>query len=104
MKVAGLSRIALGALAVAAPALPLRAVGAVPTRPTLITTRLLGMRYLAQGAIDLTVPHDRRLDSAVELLHAASMLPMARRHHPHAKAARLSAATALGLVALDRLP
>jgi len=64
-------------------------------------TRLLGARYAAQGALDLAVPHDRRLDAAVELLHAGSMLALAGRSRSHARLALLSAAAATALAAVD---
>lgn len=93
----GLIRVAVGLLLVARPSLVSRLTRSTSTRTVLAVTRVLGVRYLAQGTLDLAVPHDPRLDSATELLHAATMIPLARRGRPHARAALLSAGFAVAM-------
>ena len=67
------TRIALGAVATARPAAVARLGSASPTVDLLV--RLLGVRYLAQGAVGLLSrsPRVRTLSAAVEGLHAASL-------------------------------
>lgn len=101
MKITGLLRLALGALLCGRPSLVPRLTRSTPTREVLLVTRILGGRYLVHGVVDLAVPHDPRLDVATELLHAASMVPFARRGRPHARAALLSVGVAVGLAALQ---
>lgn len=103
MRGTGSIRLALGVLLLARPDLPARLTRTPTDGRVRGITRVLGGRYAAQGALDLVLPHDRRLDVAVELLHAASMLPLARRGHPHARLALLSAGVAAALAGADGL-
>lgn len=97
MRIIGSTRVALGAVLLARPSVVPRVTRSRPAREVRIVTRILGARYLVQGALDLAVPHDPRLDAAAEILHAASMMPFARRGRPHARAALTSAGLAAAL-------
>lgn len=94
-RITGVIRVALGTLLLGRPALVSQLTRSSSSRDVRAVTRVLGARYLVQGALDLAVPHDPRLDSAIELLHAATMMPFARRGRPHARAALVSAGVAL---------
>lgn len=96
----GTIRIALGVALLARPTAASSLTRTAPSGRVIALTRVLGARYVAQGALDLAVPHDRRLDAAVELLHAGSMLLLARRDRAHARLALLSAAAATALAVL----
>jgi hypothetical protein len=67
--------------------------------------RVLGARLLLQAALDVTPgaagPAMRDLDPAVELTHAASMVPVAAIWPRHRRSASVSAALATGIAALD---
>ncbi|MGZ4246147.1 MAG: hypothetical protein ACXVSE_17805 [Solirubrobacteraceae bacterium] len=97
MSGSGAVRAALGAILLVRPAGMLRLTGTQPDSAVVALTRLLGGRYLAQGALDLAVPHDRHIDATVELIHAVSMLSLARSRRQHARPALLSAGIALAL-------
>lgn len=91
----------LGALLLGGARQVLRLTRTPPSGPALTLTRVLGARYTAQGILDLAVPHDRRLDAAVEVLHAASMLALARPGRAHARLALISAGVAAALAVGD---
>jgi hypothetical protein len=76
----------------AAPAFP---------RDRLWLVRLLGARLIAQHGVVLAAPDPRlvRLGSAVELLHAASMVPFVASPR-YGRAARVSGALAAGSAAV----
>lgn len=97
----GYVRVALGLALLMRPSLGAQLTRTDPTPRILAWTRLLGARYLAQGTFDARVAHDRRLDTGVELLHAASMLALARESRRPGRPALLSAAVALLLGAVD---
>ena len=101
MSGSGAIRAALGTILLVRPAGVLLLTGTDPDGVVVALARLLGGRYLAQGALDLAVPHDRRIDAAVELIHAASMLSLARHRRQHVRPALLSAGVALALGAGD---
>jgi len=63
--------------------------------------RVLGARLVAQHAVVLAAPERRvvRAASAVDLLHAASMLPLVRSAH-YGRAARISGGVAAAYAAL----
>jgi hypothetical protein len=86
-----LLRLGLGAALLLRPEL----LGPV-TPPGRIGVRVLGSRLLAQGAL-LRSP---RLGAAIEVAHAASMLPLLRSSDYRTPAAR-SAALVLGLAVVD---
>lgn len=96
-----ITRVALGALLIGRPVTAVRLAGSPPSSRVLVVARLLGGRYAVQGALGLVVRHDKRIDAGVELLHAASMLPLARPGRPYARAALFSAAVASVLAATD---
>ncbi|SET24983.1 hypothetical protein [Geodermatophilus poikilotrophus] len=63
--------------------------------------KLLGARLVVQHAVVLAVPEARtvRIGSAVDLLHAASMVPLTHSA-PHRRAAVISGAVAAGYAVL----
>jgi len=67
--------------------------------------RVLGARLLLQAALDATSGVGGRavrdLDPAVELTHAASMVPVAAIWPRHRRSASVSAALATGIALLD---
>lgn len=101
MRVSGAARVALGGLLLSRPAALAHLAESRPSGKVLPAMRLLGGRYLVQGTVDLVLPHDRRIDAGVEVLHAASMLPLAWRSRRHARLALLSAGVAATLAAAD---
>jgi hypothetical protein len=69
-----------------------------------IVTRVLGARLVAQAGLDLILgPSTRRLDVAVDLTHAASMLPLAVLSPRHRRTALFSAAVATTTAILSLL-
>ena len=101
MRSVGILRVALGGLLLGRPMEALRLARTSPSSTIVALTRLLGARYAVQGSLDVGVPHDRRLDAAVEGLHAASMLAIARSGRPHARLARISAGVAAAFAVMD---
>lgn len=101
MRTVGLVRLGLGALLLTRPSLGPQLTGTPATSRVRLLSRVLGLRYLAQGAIDLTLRPDRRVDIAIEVVHALSMLPLARPGRPHARLALLSAGVAATLAAAE---
>jgi hypothetical protein len=107
MRAATLARLVLGAACLAAPEALLGAVGAPDSRDRRVhgIARVLGARLLLQAALD-GVPAVggravRDLDPAVELTHAASMVPVAAIWPRHRRSASVSAALATGIALLD---
>jgi hypothetical protein len=101
---ATLARLGIGSVCLGAPAGLLALIGG-PDRDdprTRDVVRVLGARMVGQAALDLAVgPRTRRVDLAVELLHAASMVPLALWSHTHRRSATVSALTASGIAVLD---
>ncbi|HLY50744.1 MAG TPA: hypothetical protein VKR21_16270 [Solirubrobacteraceae bacterium] len=85
------------------PALPLRIGGGGQTREVTLATRLLGARHLAEALILARRhgPRIRRAIIAVDLLHAGSMLALAKARPDLRRDALLSATTACALVGLS---
>lgn len=94
MRTLGVVRLGLGGLLLICPSVGPWVTRTSPTRRVLLLSRVLGLRYLSQGTLDLTLRPDRRIDVAIESLHALSMLPLARPGRPHAPLALLSAGVA----------
>jgi hypothetical protein len=97
-------RLVLGGLWLAVPGPALRAVGAPDHDDPHVraVTRILGLRLVVQAG--LAVRRGGRstgLDAALELTHAASMVPVAIVRPAHRRAASVSAAAATGLALLD---
>ena len=104
MRAATVARLVLGGACLAAPGAVLGAVGAPDRgdRRVHVVTRVLGGRLLLQGALDGARGRSGRgLDVAVELTHAASMLPVAAIWPWHRRSASVSAALATGIAVLD---
>jgi hypothetical protein len=101
------ARLVLGAACLAAPGALLGAVGAPDSRDGRVhgIARVLGARLLLQAALDATSGAGGRavrdLDPAVELTHAASMVPVAALWPRHRRSASVSAALATAIAALD---
>ncbi len=71
--------------------------GEPPTVLDDVATRVLGGRHLVQGAAEALAPgHLRRTYAGVDLLHAATMVALARSDRDRRRAATVSAAVALG--------
>ncbi|MBO0845920.1 MAG: hypothetical protein J2P22_10930 [Nocardioides sp.] len=67
-----------------------------------LLARVLGLRLVLQAAADLAFgPRTRRPGIAVDLAHAASMVPVIVRSEVHRRTALTSAAVAMSTVALD---
>jgi hypothetical protein len=72
---------------------------------TQVVTRVLGARLVLQAATDLVVGRRiRGVEVAVDLTHAASMLPVAAHWPSHRRTATVSAVVAGGIAALDLVP
>jgi len=98
------ARLLLGTVCVAAPHLVLEAVGGPDQEDPRATriARVLGARLLLQGGFDVLLgPRTRSVDMAVELAHAASMLPVAWIWPTHRRSALVSAACAAEISLLD---
>jgi hypothetical protein len=104
MRVATLVRLGLGGTCLAVPGEVLGLVGG-PDRGdprTLLVARVLGGRLVLQGIADLAWGRrTRRLGVAVDLAHAASMLPLAVLWPAHRRTALVSAAAATTTALLD---
>jgi len=95
------ARVVLGTVCLAAPDRLLDVVGAREVRTAAIM-RVLGGRMLVQAVLDVALGARLRvLDPTVELLHAASMVPVAVVWPAHRRPALISAAAATGIAALD---
>ena len=101
VRTATAARVVLGTLCLAAPDRVLVAVGGRASRTNTIV-RVLGGRMVLQAGLDVALrARSRRLDVAVELAHAASMLPVSMIWPAHRRPALVSAAAATGIVLLD---
>ena len=104
MSSAIVARLALGTLCLAVPHRVLAAIGG-PDRDdprAALLARALGARLLVQAGVDTALgPRTRRVDVAVELAHAASMLPVALIWPSHRRSGLVSAAFAGGIALLD---
>jgi hypothetical protein len=97
-------RIGVGAACLGAPQKVVSAIGGLDRRDrsTLVVARLLGARMVAQAALDLAA--GRRvlaLGVAVDLAHAASMVPVVALWPLHRRTAAVSAAAATATALLD---
>lgn len=93
-------RLGLGAALVLAPDRVLHVVGAQDADETAVhgVARVLGGRYVLQGVVG----HPRgRVGAAVEVSHAASMVPFALRSPHHRRSALVSAGAAVAVALLD---
>ncbi len=82
--------------------------GGPPTDVDLLAVRVLGVRHLAQGTVQVLVPNRMRAALVVvDLLHVLTMLPVAvldeRRRRPAALTAAVALASA-GLTLTTRRP
>jgi hypothetical protein len=98
-----LGRLAFGAWALARPAGVLHLVGDDDGTRLRLITRVLGARYVVQAAAGVGLR--RRplpwLDGAVDLVHAASMLAVARAVPRHRRLALTSGALAVVFAVAD---
>jgi hypothetical protein len=104
MRSATPARLLLGCACLAVPGSVLRALGAPDQsdRRVRLIARALGGRLLLQAGLDVVRgPCARRLDVAIELTHAASMVPAAVIWPVHRRTATASAAIATGIAMLD---
>ena len=104
MRAAAAGRLALGAVCLAAPAVVVRRVGpASATTPLTVTlARVLGARLVLQAAGDVVLgPRTRPVDMTIDLVHATSMVELARRFPRHRRVALVSGGCAAGLAVLD---
>ena len=98
------ARLVLGILCVAMPHRVLAAIGGRDRDDprAAVIARVLGARLLVQAGVDAALgPRTRRVDVAVELTHAASMLPAALIWPTHRRSALVSAACGGGVALLD---
>lgn len=104
MSAATVGRLGLGSALLAAPG-PALALAGGPDRHddrVRMVSRVLGGRLVLQAAADVVLRGRlRRLGMAVELGHAASMLPVAALSARHRRTASVSALLATGLLLLD---
>ena len=104
MRAATVARLVLGGACLAAPETVLGAVGAPDhsDRRVQVIARILGLRLVLQAGLDAARGRSTRdLDVAVELTHAASMLPVAVIWPWHRRSASVSAALATGIAVLE---
>jgi hypothetical protein len=105
MRAATVVRLGLGGVCLAAPVEVLALVGG-PDRSdprTALVTRVLGGRLVLQGIADLAWGRrTREAGVAVELTHAASMLPVAALWPAHRRTALWSAVAATATALLER--
>lgn len=97
-----LARLVLGLAATTRPGL-LLPPRSDPTNAECVVVRILGARYLAQSAAGVVVrrPCLPRVDAAIDLTHAATMLALAAAGRRHRRPALLSAAVAAGFAVAD---
>lgn len=96
-----MARLVVGTGCLVAPAGMDEVVGALDTR-TLTIVRVLGGRLVLQAGLDVALgARTRRLDLAVELVHAASMVSVAVTRPAYRRPALVSAAVASGIAVLD---
>lgn len=103
MSKAAAARLLVGGACVLSPGWVLAAVGAPDQhdRRVRLLARALGARMVVQGGLEARDRHEPALDVAVELAHAASMLPVAMIWPRHRRSAGVSAAVAVGIAMLD---
>jgi len=104
MRTSTVARLVVSAACLGVPGPLLRALAAPDhADPRVRTvTRILGLRLLAQAAVDLSRPgRSHGLDVGIELTHAASMLPVALHWPAHRRAASVSAVVATGIAVSD---
>jgi hypothetical protein len=104
MRAATVARLVVGTAFLSVPGGVLRAIGAPDRadRRVRTVTRVLGARIVGQAGLDVAgAAPARGTDAAVELAHAASMLPVVALWPVHRRAASVSAAVAMGLAVLD---
>jgi hypothetical protein len=98
-----LARLGLGALALARPRTLLRLTGSAGDGPVETVVRVLGARYVGQGATGLLV--DRTwlpaADAAVDAVHGLTMVGAAAAWPQHRRAALASAAAAAAFALAD---
>jgi hypothetical protein len=104
MRSATPARLLLGCACVAAPGSVLRALGAPDQSDHAVRriAQVLGVRLVLQAGLDVARGRrNRDLDLALELAHAASMVPAAVIWPAHRRSACASAAIATGIALLD---
>jgi hypothetical protein len=104
MRAASAARLVVGGCCIFSPARVLAAVGAPDQghRRVRGIARALGVRLVVQGVLDLAWGRcTRRIDIAVELIHAASMVSAALIWPAHRRSASVSAAVATSIAVLD---
>jgi hypothetical protein len=97
------ARLLLGLSALVHPQALLRPAGSGDEAGVRTVTRVLGARYVVQSAVGLVLPTRRvaRIDAAVDLAHAASMVGAAQVFPRHRRLALSSGALALAFAAAD---
>ncbi len=104
MRAATTGRLLLGTACLAQPQRVLDVIGGPDCRDDVVRmiARALGARLVLQGLGDLVLGRRvRAADIAIEVTHAASMLPVAARWPEHRHSALVSAAAATCLSLLD---
>ncbi|HEY3529306.1 MAG TPA: hypothetical protein VGK78_09155 [Nocardioides sp.] len=104
MRPATVARVLLGGACIAVPTQLLAVIGGLDRDDghTRAIVRVLGARLVAQSVADLALgPRTRGFDAAVDLIHAASMVPVAAHWPAHRRTAVASAAIATGTAVLD---
>jgi hypothetical protein len=100
-RVVGVANTALGVVLLTRPvAVADAAAGSIPPGPGWV--RLLGARYLVQGAAQASMPRVEvlQLSVVVDTLHAASMVALAMLRAEYRRPALISAAVATGSAAV----
>jgi hypothetical protein len=97
------ARLVVGGTALLVPGRLLRATGSTDGPGVRRVTRVLGARYLLQAGAGLALhrPWVAELDGAVDLVHAASMLPVAVALPAQRRLALTSAVVAVACAAAD---
>ena len=97
------ARLALGVVALARPGLPVRVTGSRDGAGVRRVVRVLGARYVVQSLGGRWVHRAwvPEADAAVDVVHALSMLGLARLAPPHRRLALVSAATATAFAVAD---
>jgi len=103
MRPPDVARLALGLLTLTLPGLPIRATKARDGVGVRRTVRALGVRYVAQslGGRWMHQSWVPEADAAVDLVHAASMVALARVLPQHRRLALASAALATAFASAD---
>jgi hypothetical protein len=102
-RTADLGRLALGAGLLAHPELAVRLTGSPDGKGVRRTVRILGARYVVQSVGGSLVDRSwvRAADTAVDLVHAVSMVGFARAFPEHRRMSLVSAGLALAFAGLD---